>query len=158
MIRGIHHIAMHTPNFDRMVRFYGEAFGFKPVAPEMQWQNQRAMDKGMGVEGSAGRLLMLQAGNCYLEMFEFSAPRARNAEPLSPNDHGYTHFCVAVTDLGAECKRLQGLGMTFPNEPFDGGDTKAVYGKDIDGNIIELMEVGTSAPFRMSRLKDFEFA
>jgi glyoxylase I family protein len=158
MIRGIHHIAMHTANFDRMVRFYSEAFGFQPVGPEYRWENNPAVDKTTGTKGSAARSLMLQAGNCYLEMFEYFAPKGRDASPLRPQDHGYTHFCVDVTDIAAEQQRLQDVGMTFVNpEPVDHGDIKAVYGRDIDGNLIEILETTPGVAFTLARLKGFDF-
>ena len=48
--------------------------------------------------------------------------------------------------------------MTFANAtPVDHGDTKAVYGKDIDGNIIEILETTPDVAFTMTRLKDFDF-
>lgn len=158
MIRGIHHIALHTPNFDRMVKFYRDAFGFEPVGSEMRWDNSPLVDKTIGIQGSAARCRMLKAGNCYLEMFEYYAPAGRDAPPLRPHDHGYTHFCVDVTDIAAELKRLKDVGMTFANAaPVDHGDTKAVYGKDIDGNIIEILETTLDVAFTMARLKDFDF-
>jgi catechol 2,3-dioxygenase-like lactoylglutathione lyase family enzyme len=159
MIRGIHHISMHSRNFDRMIRFYCEGFGFVPVGREFRWENNPSMDKGMGLTKSSGRGIMLKAGNCFLEMFEFYTPQGRDAPPLQPQDRGYTHFCVDVTDIAAERERLGKLGMTFVHsEIFDNGVTKAVYGKDIDGNIIELMETGSGVEFEIGRLGGFKIA
>jgi glyoxylase I family protein len=74
MIRGIHHVALHTANFDRMHRFYEEAFGFTPVADEIRWSDNAEVDALMGLEGSQARTVMLSAGTCYHELFEFAAP------------------------------------------------------------------------------------
>jgi catechol 2,3-dioxygenase-like lactoylglutathione lyase family enzyme len=154
MIRGIHHIAMHTPNFDRMVRFYGEAFGFKPLTDEFGWRDSPFVDGGIDLPGSAARGLMLKAGNCFLEMFEYSSPPPREAGAARPNDHGYTHFCVDVTDIAAEMERLAGLGMTFPlAAPRDDGLVKFIYGKDPDGNIIELIELAKDYVHAMEQLE-----
>ena len=153
MIRGIHHIAIHTANFDNMVKFYREAFGFEPNGPELRWKDSPMIDDIIGVRGSAARVLMLKAGSCFLEMFEFSAPEGRELPPLRPHDRGYTHFCVDVKDIGAEYKRLQGLGMVFMHpEPVDVGEIKAVYGKDLDGNLIEIQEVASHNPSALERL------
>ena len=157
MIHGIHHIGLHTPNIDQMARFYSDAFGFLPVGGEMRWRDSRAMDRCMGVEASAGRIVMLRAGNCYLELFEFASPKGRDAQPLHPQDHGYTHLCIGVTDLLTEKKRLEAAGMTFPDELYDGGESRAIYGRDVDGNIVELFETGTTDPFRLSELTGFKF-
>src|SRR5262245_977931 len=123
MIRGIHHVAIHTGNFDRMVKFYRDAFGFAPAAPDLTWKDSAEVDKIIGVPGSAARMMMLKAGTCYLEIFEYSAPKGRDGAPLRPHDRGYTHFCVDVTDIDAEYKRLKAVGMTFANpEPVNMGD------------------------------------
>lgn len=154
MIRGIHHVAIHTANFDNMVRFYRDAFGFEPIGPEIKWKDSAVVDNIIGVRGSAARVLMLKAGTCFLEMFEYSAPEGRDAPPLRPHDRGYTHFCVDVTDIAAEFKRLQGLGMTFMNhEPVHVGEIKAVYGTDLDGNLIEIQEVAPQNPFALENLE-----
>lgn len=141
MIRGIHHIALHTPNFDAMVTFYREAFGFEPAGSDFRWSPNPEMDGRMGVAGSAARTQMLKSGNCYIELFDYAQPPSRDAGPARPQDHGYTHFGVEVTDIGAECERLARLGMTFSMPlPIDFSVHKFVYGKDPDGNVIELVE------------------
>ena len=154
MIRGIHHIALHTPNFDKMVKFYRDAFGFEPGAPPITWKNSPDVDNIVGLKGSAARTQMLKAGTCYIELFEYSAPDdGRKGPPARPHDHGYTHFCVDVIDIESEYKRLKALGMTFANtEPVVMGDIKAVYGKDPDGNIIEIQEVIPAVPFSLNAL------
>jgi catechol 2,3-dioxygenase-like lactoylglutathione lyase family enzyme len=152
MILGIHHVAIHTPNFDKMLKFYQDAFGFAPNAPESAWKDSPLLDTTIDVKGSASRVVLLKAGTCYLELFEYSAPKGRTDGPLRPFDHGYTHFCVAVTDINAECERLKMLGMTFPAAPQDLGEIVAIYGKDPDGNIIELTEAQPSKPFTLHTL------
>ncbi|GGC37094.1 hypothetical protein GCM10011371_25660 [Novosphingobium marinum] len=155
MIVGIHHVALHTANLDRIVDFYRRAFGFKPVGDVFSWANEPAIDEGIGVKNSAARTVMLKAGTCYLEVFEYSSPPAREGEPLRPNDHGYTHFCVDVTDIETEYERLKGEGMTFAKDsPMDMGEIKAVYGKDPDGNVIEIQEVVADHDFALSRLSE----
>lgn len=155
MIVGIHHVAMHTANMDRLVDFYERAFGFKPVTEPMSWSNEPEIDAAIGVPGSAARQVMLKAGTCFIEVFEYSSPPARDAEPLRPNDRGYTHFCVDVTDIHAEYERLKAEGMTFAKDsPLEMGDLKAVYGKDPDGNVIEIQEVTPGHSFSLARLRE----
>jgi catechol 2,3-dioxygenase-like lactoylglutathione lyase family enzyme len=153
MIRGIHHVALSTSNFDLMVKFYREAFGFTPATDEMGWKDNPQIDQAIGVQGSAVRTLMLKAGNCYLEIFEYFAPEGRNDPPLRPQDRGYTHFCVDTTDIAAEYKRLSALGMRFAHtEPLDFGAIKAVYGKDPEGRIIEIQQCAADFPFSIEKL------
>jgi len=142
MIRGIHHVAMHARNLDAMRLFYKDAFGFEQVGEEASWTPNPFGDALMGVTNGAGRTVMLKAPNCFLEMFEWVSPAPRHGGPAAPSDLGYTHFSVEVTDIEQEFVRLKGLGMTFTmDRPGDLGDIKSIYGRDPEGNVIELQEV-----------------
>jgi len=153
MIRGIHHVAVHVNDFDRMVRFYREAFGFEIVGEEFSWENDEFIDTIVDVKDSAARGAMLRAGTCYMEMFQFSAPAPEADGPLQPYDKGYTHFCVDVTDIEQEYERLKGLGMTFSQPaPIDVGHVKSIYGRDPEGNLIEIQQTADNCDFPLSAL------
>ena len=154
LIRGIHHIALHTRNFEAMVEFYKSAFRFVPVIEEFAWENNDVVDKTLGLNGSAARMLMLAAENCYIELFQFSAPPARSGGPAAPKDHGYTHFAIDVQDLDLEYERLVSIGMIFNTSPPPKAETpRCVYGADPDGNLIELLEVPAGGSYAMECLK-----
>lgn len=142
MIRGIHHVSVHVRDLDRMARFYREAFGFEEVGERFGWDaGQEKLDQILDVPGSAAQGVMLRAGTCYIELFQFSAPAPESTRPLRPYDRGYTHFCVDVTDIEKEYVRLKSLGMTFGHpEPIDMGHVKTVYGRDPEGNVIEVQQ------------------
>jgi catechol 2,3-dioxygenase-like lactoylglutathione lyase family enzyme len=153
MITGIHHVAVHVWDFDRMLRFYSEAFGFEVVGEEFSWRDNAMIDRIVDVPGSVARGAMLRAGTCYLELFQFSAPEPSWSGPLQPFDKGYTHFCVDVTDIESECQRLQSLGMTFGDRtPVDAGHVQSVYGRDPEGNIIEIQQTAQNCDFRLDLL------
>lgn len=151
MIRGIHHIALHSYNFDRMIAFYRDIIGFE-VVTEGYWENDTKIDSVIGVKGSAARNAMLRAGNCYLELFEYKAPAARDASPLRPSDKGYTHLALDVVDIKSEYARLKAAGMIFCRDPGDFGDIQAVYGQDPDGNVVEIQETTNDHPFAFAHL------
>jgi catechol 2,3-dioxygenase-like lactoylglutathione lyase family enzyme len=152
MIRGIHHISVHCRDLERMVQFYKAAFGFE-VIDQFEWSDAEIVDKLIDVPGSAAKGCMLKAGSCYMELFEFVAPKPASPDPKRPYDKGYTHFCVDVTDIEKEFTRLQGLGMTFgPDAPIDMGHVKSVYGRDPEGNIIEIQQTAADCVFRMDKL------
>ena len=154
MIRGIHHIAINTANFDRMLAFYTEVLGFERAAPESGWRDAPAVDQIIGLDGSSSKVQLLKAGNCYLELFAYSKPPARGDNPLRPCDHGYTHFALDVTDIDAEHKRLVAAGMEFVHhEPGVFGPIKGLYGRDPDGNIIEIQELSPELLITLDELK-----
>jgi glyoxylase I family protein len=93
---------------------------------------------------------MMKTGNCFIELFEWQAPGVREAEPLRPTDLGYTHFCVDVSDIESEYRRLTVLGMRFVHpEPVEAGPYKSLYGYDPEGNLIEIQEVPAGDVFSL---------
>ncbi len=136
-----HHLAISTGNLDRAVTFYRDLFGFE-VATEFSWPaGSELSDRIMNLPGSVGRAAMLRQGNMMIEIFEFSAPRPQPGNPQRPVcDHGLTHLCFDVRDIQAAYGRLTSAGMTFHCPPQQIGPTEwATYGRDPDGNVIELL-------------------
>ncbi len=146
MIRGIHHVAICTPDIDRLARFYIDVMGFEQVMSS-SWRNRPIIDRMIGLTDSAARQVMLRAGNAYLELFQYESPVGTPADPdRNPASHGYTHFCVDVVDIDAEHERLSANGMSFHSSPptpeeLNGSKLRAIYARDPDGNIVELQEI-----------------
>ncbi len=146
VIRGIHHVAICTPDLDRLAAFYTDVIGFREVM-NTSWSDRAIIDRIIDLPGSAARQIMLQAGNAYLELFEYHSPPPRSADPdRTPASHGYTHLCLDVVDIDAEYDRLSANGMTFHSPPptseeLGNGRLRAIYGRDPDDNIVELQEV-----------------
>ncbi|WP_051793099.1 VOC family protein [Amycolatopsis jejuensis] len=142
MIRGIHHLGIHTPDLDRLRAFYEEAFGFEAVGEEMNLSDFPEAALVVGVPGAAARVLMMKTQNCFIELFQWTSPPGGTLAPLGPNSFGYTHFMIDVSDIDAEYERLSALGMTFVHpSAVRFGNNASVYGKDPDGNIIELGQI-----------------
>ena len=158
MIRGIHHIGLHSKNFEAMRTFYKQAFGFEEVGEEISWEATPFGDSLTGVENSSARLVTLKGPNCCIELFEYWSPPPRDCGPAAPNDYGFTHFCLEVTDIEEEYKRLKALGMTFSADaPGDLGVFKSIYGRDPDGNVIELQETTSDHETAMAQLGSIRF-
>ena len=144
MIRGVHHVAVSTPDLDRLVAFYRDVMGAE-VVYEGGWSKGSAIiDEIVGLKDSACRQAMLKLGNAYLEFFQYESPTPEPGDPERPVcNHGYTHFCIDVTDIDAEYERLTAAGVKFncPPPDFEGGPIRATYGRDPDGNVIEIQEI-----------------
>jgi glyoxylase I family protein len=143
MINGIHHIAISTPELNRSVRFYTDILGFELIG-EYDWKvGDETMDQVMDLKGSSGKYMMLKKTNALLEIFEFATPApspVRGQRPVF--ECGISHISLDVVDLDAEYERLRAQGMSFHSPPmdFDHGALRATYGRDPDGNVIELIE------------------
>lgn len=150
MILGVHHVAVTTTDIDRLSAFYEQAFGFERISSGGWRAGNAVNDAIVGLRDSAAKTAFLSAGNVFIELFEYEAPQGAPNRPDRPvNDAGYTHFCVSVTDIDAEVQRLEELGMTFhapvPRREEMGGVMQAMYGRDPDGNVIELIEFHDTA-------------
>lgn len=139
----VNHVAISTPDVDRLAAFYRDAFGFTESFQYVWNKGDRVIDTIMGLPDSAGRAVMLELGLMSLELFQFSDPVPRAGNPERPVcDHGITHVCFKVDDVQSEYARLQSAGMAFHSPPQQVGGLSCVYGRDPDGNVIELLEAG----------------
>ena len=154
MIRGIHHVGINCRDIDRMKRFYVEAFGFQEFNDGFSWENEPLMDHIVDLKDSAARGIMLRAGTCYIELFQYSAPPPETDGPLRPHERGYTHFCVDVTDIEADIVHLKACGMTFSGRDLaDVGHVKTLYGYDPEGNVIEVQQCTPGNGFMLEDLQ-----
>jgi len=143
MIRGIHHVAISTPNIKRIVAFYRDVIGCD-VVHEGGWDaGSDVIDSIVGLRNSSAKQAMLKLGNAYLEFFQYDSPKGDAKDPTyGVNHHGYTHFCLDVQDIDAEYERLRANGVTFNCAPPKlGGAIRATYGRDPDGNVIEIQQI-----------------
>jgi catechol 2,3-dioxygenase-like lactoylglutathione lyase family enzyme len=142
MILGIHHTALSTRDADRLVAFYREAFGFE-VEFDFPWDEaNEAFRATHAVPETAGRVVMIANGVSRLEIFEYRKPTPRPDIPGRANaDLGIAHFCIEVRDIEKEYARLVALGMRFQSPLVQQTPTiKLAYGRDPDGNLIELID------------------
>ena len=147
MIRGIHHVALSTPDLAGSVAFYKEAFGFEVVIESGWDRGSEWVDTIVGLKDSSSTQAIMKAGNTYIEIFEYHTPTPEPLPEGNPvNNHGYTHFCVDVVDIDFEYERLTKLGMKFhcppgPAGEMGGGTIRATYGRDPFNNVVEIQEV-----------------
>ncbi len=143
MIRGIHHVAISTPDLNRIVAFYRDVIGCE-VVYEGGWdRGSDIIDGIVGLRDSSSKQAMLKLGNAYIEFFQYLTPEGQPQDPAyGVNNHGYTHFCLDVQDIDAEYERLRNNGVTFNCPPPKlGGAIRATYGRDPDGNVIEIQQI-----------------
>ena len=147
MLLGVHHVAIATADLDRLRDFYCTHLGMEQVG-EAEWEDQPEMDAIVGLAHSAAKVCLLRAGNFALELFQYAAPKSEGGEQNRPvNLPGITHFAFAVHDLEAEYERLSAVGVRFhgppPSRDISPEDmaVRAVYGRDPDGNMFELLEL-----------------
>lgn len=153
MIRGVHHTAISTGNMEKALAFYRDLLGFTTVFDFRWHKGSEVSDLITQLKNTAARVVMLKAGNTFLELFEYVTPRPKRAHPHRPVcDHGITHVCLDVTNIDAEYTRLKSAGMVFHCPPQTlGPGLRMTYGRDPDGNVIELQELRKTKKLKAMR-------
>ena len=145
MIRGLHHVAIATNDVERMLAFYRDLLGLE-VGVDYTWPDGTGgADQITALPHSSARHIMLRNGNAYFEIFQYFSPQPAQGDPARRVcDPGITHLCFDVVDLDGEYERLSNAGMTFHCPPQDvAPSVRTTYGRDPDGNVVELQEVAS---------------
>ena len=112
---------------DKALRFYTEVLGFLPKTEVPMGEHRRltvvSPDEPDGVE------LVLEPD---------SHPAAKPFKEALVSD-GIPFTSFAVDDVPAEFARLQGLGVTFTQEPVQVGPVTTAVLDDTCGNLIQLI-------------------
>jgi catechol 2,3-dioxygenase-like lactoylglutathione lyase family enzyme len=154
MIRGLHHASITTADIERLSAFYRDLLGFDVVLRTSWPVGNATADAIFNLRDTAVEMVMLKTANAFLELFQFANPVGAPGDPDRPVcDQGITHICLIVDDLDAEYARLKAAGMSFHYTPQAvPGLCRATYGRDPDGNIIELLQPDSGGPFAVTNL------
>ncbi|GAA0465360.1 hypothetical protein GCM10009096_02420 [Parasphingorhabdus litoris] len=146
----IRHVALATPDIDRLSDFYAKFLGQPKFRRFGQWPFLRMegekSDKVSGLEGTSGEAAWFQIRNLELEMFQFhSHPTEDRAAPRPIDANGYNMIVFDVSDMDAARELLVKAGGTIETEPtpMDGG--QIMFGRDPDGNLLGLQTAPTDS-------------
>lgn len=140
MIAGVHHVAVSTPDLERFIDHYQRWYGFTRVADGGWEPGNERISRMVQLPDSAARYAMIRLGGFYIEVFQYLNPVGTRTERRMC-DTGLIHICLYVDDIQAEYERLSALGMAFHCPPGGSGTMLATYGRDCDGNVVELLQV-----------------
>lgn len=140
MLQGIHHLAISTPDLERFVEYYERMFGFERAGGGGWEPGNARIDTMVDLEGSSARYQMIRLGNLYIEVFQYLTPPGHPVHPRMC-DHGIIHLCLYSDDVVADYERLSALGMRFRCPPGGSAATRATYGEDCDGNVVEVLQI-----------------
>lgn len=150
--KGIHHIAISVPSIAEAKEFYVNKLGLT-VADESPIPASEDGDKVTQLKNADCDVLMLNAGNLFLEVFEFHTPTPNTQDNRPVCDHGYTHFAFEVDDINSAYEVLQAAGVEWHHTPIEAGeDYLMTYGRDPFGNVIEIQQLTAGLPYSFERL------
>jgi catechol 2,3-dioxygenase-like lactoylglutathione lyase family enzyme len=144
--RRIHHVGITVGQLDRSLAFYRDLLGLSVIGIS----DDEDVAAIVGLPGARARIADLDAGDGQLiELLEYGSASASGRAP-GPDAAGGCHLCLQVGDLRSALSRLAGAGFLPMGEPAElsGGvwqDCTAVYLRDPDGVIVELIEKGAGS-------------
>jgi len=144
------HVALVTPDIDRLVGFYTKLLGVAPHRRIDNIRNSPKLDDIANIDSLKLRAAWFKTGNMVVEIWQFDNPPTRVPEsPLPYTQIGYTKISFEVSNLRRNYQRLRTAGLTFLSPPV----STAVFLRDPDGNLLSLAEFPATAPTSVNRLK-----
>jgi len=141
MKNSLQHVGISVTNLDKAIEFYTKMFDLE-VAAAFPFEGP-LYSQVMGLPNAQGRMGVVRNGSFMLELFEFARPAPASKDSnYSVADRGISHFGVEVANIEATYQRMLAAGVRFhcPVTTFPSG-VKATYGRDLDGNVFELLEM-----------------
>lgn len=148
MITSILHVGVTVTDLDRSIAFYRDTLGLK-FQSEMTMEGETT-DKLFRRKNCKARVAYLNGSSHMeappVELIQFTSEKAEE-RPADLFATSISEICFRTDDLWREYHRLYDLGVEFLSEPQDFdftkeglGKSRAVYFKDPDGIILELIE------------------
>jgi catechol 2,3-dioxygenase-like lactoylglutathione lyase family enzyme len=152
-ILGVDHVGVGVRDMQRMRSFYAEAFGFDRVLAEMPEEDHPAMHGLLRATRAvhSAKLIANERGGPTLALFRATdpVPRPIRTDPRY-GDVGVAKLTFAVPDVAAFC-RDKGVLVRFCSSPKSAAlqDSRRhifVYGRDPEGNLVEIVSAPGDAP------------
>lgn len=136
----IRHLGIVVDDFDKMLEFY-KNLGFNYDKTETE--SGSYIDNLVGLDGASIKITKLRYDeNFIIELLKYSEPFSQKAINHKANRVGFSHFAVDVKSIIDMVELINKSGGHIIGEIQTSLDNKVkvVYAKDIENNIIELVE------------------
>ena len=147
------HVALVSPDIDRLVDFYENLLGFEPN----RRTNKAAgptFDEVTDYDGVHIRAAWFDLSNMILELWQFVNPvTPEPGVPVPFEKIGYNKFAFEVSDIEKDYKRLVESSVQFLSEPVQTAESTEVYGRDPDGNLFSLIQPAPGSSISIDALK-----
>ncbi|GAB5487000.1 MAG: hypothetical protein Pars2KO_05700 [Parasphingorhabdus sp.] len=148
------HVAIVTPDLDRMIAFYSDIIGSGLQGRAMVGPGPQS-DKMGGLKNARLEGAWLPAANMLIEFWQFHAPESPPIETQTTMlDLGYTHICLETDDLDYDIAQMINAGAAIISDPVETYNVRIQFARDPDGNIVELLEPQDGFSHLISALND----
>lgn len=114
---GTHHVALLTPNFAAMERFYTETLG---LAVTRRWDDVS--------------IIFIDIGSTTIELIGRDQATA-GVEPMG----GWAHLALHVENVDEAFQEVVAKGVKIRSEPRNFQNVRTAFFYDPDGNVLELI-------------------
>ena len=141
------HVGFCTADIERATRFWAGVLEQEPYA-RVDLGPMPAFDEITGLKDARmSWSSWLRTGVLGVELWQFHEPVTRpRAQPRAVDALGWHHIGLSCADVRAERDRLVGLGARFPALPADDRRVEVLFGRDPDGNLLELIDQTATTP------------
>ena len=147
MFQSVAHIGLTVSDLDRSVAFYQNVLGCAYVGEmSMGGPETAALFQRPGCSARVAYLRTKDENAPLVELIQFTDLPSEVGEP-NLFQTSISELCFLTEDIDAEYERLKQLGVDFLSAPqtFDStaygfGKSRAVYLRDLDRNILELIQ------------------
>lgn len=146
----IRHVALATPDFDRIVGFYSvllEQEQPRRLGRLINLQGEN-FDKVSGFSDTKLKMAFFQVRNMELEIAQYTSHPTELPEKRRPFDApGFAMIVFDVDDMKAAKALLKKAGGTIVSEekPMEGGTI--MIARDLDGNLLGFQKIGPESVF-----------
>ncbi len=134
------HLALVTPDLDRLVGFYTRLLGTEPYNSMNKLTGPRA-DEVTDLDNVLIRAAWFNVGNMVLEIWQYVNPVT--PEPKAPRpfeQNGYNKLVFEVDNLRQMFESLQD-SVNFLSAPVEADGIVEVFARDPDGNLFGLIQL-----------------
>ncbi len=146
----IRHVALATPDFDRIVKFYSKLLEQEQprrLGRIINLQGE-SFDSVSGLPDAKLKMAFFQVRNMELEIAQYiSHPTKLPAKPRPFDAPGFSMIVFDVDDMTAAKALLIAAGGSIVSEakPFDGG--QMMVARDLDGNLLGFQKIDPDSVF-----------
>lgn len=128
MFQGIEHLAIASPNPEKLAQWYVEHLGF-----HINFSYQ-------------GNFFVKHPKGGLIEIIPASGPLAAPQVLANNKDAGFRHLAIACEDFDAGVANLREKGVVIVAEPFETAGNRLFFFNDGDGNLVHLIKRQTPLP------------
>ena len=142
MIKAVRHTGVVVRDLEKSVAFY-RTLGF--VEDNRATEEGVFIDTVVGLQNTKLEWIKLKAADGYLlELLQYhSHPEQKEIEKQKSNQLGCSHLAFTVDNIELVCTHIEKNGGSLVNQPVLTKDkkVKVAYCHDVEGNLMEIVEV-----------------